>query len=88
MGAPYYGAAATQCQLFVATVGDETRTAGSSAFSRGRITPGCYLDCPDFGMTLQAKQNTSVGCTESESKGLPIRDPCLATASSASLAAN
>lgn len=68
MGAPYYGAAATQCQLFVAMGGNETRTAGSSAFSRGRITPGCYLDCPDFGMTLQAKQNTSVGCIESESK--------------------
>lgn len=56
------GAAATQRQLFVATGGNGTRAAGSSAFSRGRITPDCYLNCPDFGKTLQAKQNTSVGC--------------------------
>jgi hypothetical protein len=60
-GAPYYGAAATQCQLFVAMGGSGTRAAGSSAFSRGRITPDCYLNCPDFGKTLQAKQNTSCG---------------------------
>lgn len=58
-GPPVMGAAATQRQLLIATGGSGTRDAGSSAFSRGRITPGCYLNCPDFGKTLQAKQNTS-----------------------------
>lgn len=85
MGAPYYGAAATQCQLFVAMGGNGTRAGGSSAFSRGRITPGCYLDCPDLGMTLQAKQNVSVGCTGT--KGLPVCDPWLTTVFLARLAA-
>lgn len=65
-GSPDYGAAATQCQPSVATGGNGTRAGGSSAFSRGRIIPGCYFDCPDFGMILQAKQNTSVGCTETK----------------------
>lgn len=85
MGAPYYGAAATQCQPFVAMGGNGTRAGGSSAFSRGCINPGCYLDCPDFGMILQAKQSISVGCTGT--KGLPVCDPWLKTVSLATLAA-
>lgn len=62
MWAPGYGVAATQCQLFFATGESGTRAAGSSAFSRGRLTPDCYLHFPDFGKTLWAKQNTSVDC--------------------------
>lgn len=86
MWAPDYpGAAATQHLLFVAMGGSGTRAAGSSAFSRGRITPDCYLNCPDFGKTLQAKQNTSVGCMGPY--GLPICDPWLTAASPARLAA-
>lgn len=77
------GAAATQHQLFVAMGGIGTRAAGSSAFSRGRITPDCYLNCPDFGKTLQAKQNTSVGCMGPY--GLPVCDPWLTAASPARL---
>lgn len=77
------GAAATQRQLFVAKGGSGTRGAGSSAFSRGCITPGCYWNCPDFGMTLQAKHNTPVGCMEPE--GLPVCDPWLTAAPSAQL---
>ena len=72
------GAAATRRQLFVAKGGSGTRGAGSSAFSRGCITPGCYWNCPDFGMTLQAKHNTPVGCMEPE--GLPVCDPWLTAA--------
>lgn len=79
------GSAATQRQLFVAMGGSETRAAGSSAFSRGRITPDCYLNCPDFGKTLQAKQNMSVGCMGPW--GLPICDPWLTVAAPARLAA-
>lgn len=55
------GAAATQRQLFVAMGESGTRAAGSSAFSRGRIAPDCYLNCPDFGKTLQAKQKHICG---------------------------
>lgn len=80
------GAAATQCQLFVAMRGSGTRAAGSSAFSRGRITPDCYLNFPDFGKILQAKQNKSVGCMGHE--GLPICDPWLTAAAPARLAAD
>lgn len=78
---PQCGSAATQHQLFVAMWGIETRAAGSSAFSRGRITPDCYVNCPDFGKTLRAKQNTSVGCVEPY--GLPVCDLWLTAASPA-----
>lgn len=85
MGPVCDGAAATQRQLSVAMGGGGTRAAGSSAFSRGRRTPDCYVNFPDFGKILQAKQNKSVGCVGPQ--GLPICDPWLTAAAPARLAA-
>lgn len=68
------GAAATQRRRSVARGGNGTRGAASSAFSRGRIAPGCYWHCPDFGKTLQGQTEHIWGAAWHP------RDPSLAAA--------
>lgn len=57
MWAPNYGGSVTQRQLFVAKGGSGTRGAWPGFFKRMHNS-GCYWNCPDFGMTLQARNTT------------------------------